>query len=193
MSSTSRRSPTAEYDQLLRELTDLETAHPELVTADSPTQRVGASPQSDFKPHTHRQPMLSLANAFNDDELRAFDEKVKRHLGLAEDAAVEYVTELKIDGLAISLTYENGIFSERRDTRRRLCRRRHHREPQDCFQSPSAAAPAVPGALSRHAAKSIWTMPSLPGSTPGGRRRESRYSPIRAMPPQAVSGSLTRQ
>jgi len=100
----------AEYDHLLRELIDLETAHPELVTADSPTQRVGASPQSDFKPHTHRQPMLSLANAFNDDELRAFDEKVKRHLGLAEDAAVEYVTELKIDGLAVSLTYANGQF-----------------------------------------------------------------------------------
>ena len=100
----------AEYDKLLRELTDLETAHPELVTADSPTQRVGASPQSDFKPHTHRQPMLSLANAFNDDELRAFDEKVKRHLGLAGDAAVAYVAELKIDGLAISLTYDKGVF-----------------------------------------------------------------------------------
>jgi len=100
----------AEYDHLLRELIDLEAAHPELVTADSPTQRVGASPQSDFKPHTHKQPMLSLGNAFNDDELRAFDEKVKRHLGLAEDAAVEYVTELKIDGLAVSLTYASGQF-----------------------------------------------------------------------------------
>ncbi len=100
----------AEYDKLLRELIDLEAAHPEIVTADSPTQRVGASPQSDFKPHTHRQPMLSLGNAFNDDELRGFDEKVKRHLGLAADAQVEYVTELKIDGLAVSLTYENGVF-----------------------------------------------------------------------------------
>ena len=100
----------AEYDKLLRELSDLETAHPELVVADSPTQRVGASPQSDFKPHTHRQPMLSLGNAFNDDELRAFDEKVHRHLGLAEDTPVAYVAELKIDGLAISLTYENGVF-----------------------------------------------------------------------------------
>jgi len=100
----------ADYDRLLRELSDLETAHPEIVTADSPTQRVGASPQSDFKPYTHKQPMLSLGNAFNDDELRAFDEKVKRHLGLAADAAVEYVTELKIDGLAVSLTYENGQF-----------------------------------------------------------------------------------
>jgi len=99
----------SEYDKLLRELSDLETEHPELVTADSPTQRVGASPQSDFKPHTHRQPMLSLANAFNEDELRAFDEKVKRHLGLAEEDAVEYVVELKIDGLAISLTYDKGV------------------------------------------------------------------------------------
>ena len=100
----------SEYDKLLRALTDLETAHPELVTADSPTQRVGASPQSDFKPHTHRQPMLSLGNAFNEDELRAFDEKVKRHLGLGEEDPVEYVVELKIDGLAISLTYDKGVF-----------------------------------------------------------------------------------
>ena len=90
------RIADAEYDKLLRELTDLETAHPELVTADLPTQRVGASPQSDFKPHTHRQPMLSLANAFNDDELRAFDEKIKRHLGLAGDAAVDYVAGTEI-------------------------------------------------------------------------------------------------
>jgi len=100
----------SEYDKLLRELTDLEMAHPEMVTADSPTQRVGASPQADFKPHPHKLPMLSLANAFNEDELRAFDEKIKRHLGLAEDAAVEYVVELKIDGLAISLTYDKGVF-----------------------------------------------------------------------------------
>ncbi len=100
----------AEYDRLLRDLQDLETAHPELIVADSPTQRVGAAPLEAFGPHTHRQPMLSLANAFNDDELRTFDERVKRHLGLAEDAQVEYVAELKIDGLAISLTYENGVF-----------------------------------------------------------------------------------
>ncbi len=101
-----------EYDRLLRELSEIEAAHPEMVTADSPTQRVGASPQSDFQPHTHRQPMLSLGNAFNDEELRGFDEKVKRHLGLAEDADVAYVAELKIDGLAISLTYERGVFQK---------------------------------------------------------------------------------
>lgn len=100
----------AEYDQLLRALLDIEAAHPELAVADSPTQRVGAAPLSSFAPHTHRQAMLSLANAFSDDELREFDARVKRHLGLPEDSAVEYVTELKIDGLAVSLTYQDGIF-----------------------------------------------------------------------------------
>ncbi len=100
----------AEYDHLLRALLDIEAAHPELAVADSPTQRVGAAPLSSFAPHTHRQPMLSLANAFSDDELREFDARVKRHLGLPEDSAVEYVTELKIDGLAVSLTYQDGIF-----------------------------------------------------------------------------------
>ena len=100
----------SEYDHLLRELSEIEAAHPEMITADSPTQRVGASPQSDFQPHSHRQPMLSLGNAFNEEELKAFDEKVKRHLGLSEDADVAYVAELKIDGLAISLTYDHGVF-----------------------------------------------------------------------------------
>ncbi len=99
----------AEYDRLLRALQDIETAHPELVVADSPTQRVGAAPLSAFASHPHRQPMLSLGNAFNDDELREFDLRVKRHLGLPEGQAVEYVTELKIDGLAVSLTYQDGV------------------------------------------------------------------------------------
>lgn len=100
----------SEYDHFLRELSEIEAAHPEMITADSPTQRVGSSPQSDFQPHAHRLPMLSLGNAFNEEELKAFDEKVKRHLGLAEDADVAYVAELKIDGLAISLTYDHGVF-----------------------------------------------------------------------------------
>ena len=100
----------AEYDRLLRDLSDLEAAYPELVVADSPTQRIGAAPLSSFSPHTHRQPMLSLGNAFNDEELRTFDERVKRHLGLAEETPVAYVAELKIDGLAISLTYVDGVF-----------------------------------------------------------------------------------
>lgn len=99
----------AEYDHLLRELYDLEAAHPELIVADSPTQRVGSAPLSAFSPYTHRQPMLSLANAFTDDELRTFDERVHRHLGLDRAHPVAYIAELKIDGLAISLTYEMGV------------------------------------------------------------------------------------
>ena len=98
----------AEYDAMLVELGRLEQAHPELVTADSPTQRVGASPAAAFSAHRHRVPMLSLANAFSEDELRAFDARVKRHLGLSVDSVIDYVTELKIDGLAVSLTYEQG-------------------------------------------------------------------------------------
>jgi DNA ligase (NAD+) len=104
----------AEYDALFRQLVALETAHPELVTPDSPTQRVGGAPSGTFDEVRHRRPMLSLANAFSHDELRAFDARVRRTLGLApapEPAAeLTYVAELKIDGLAISLRYERGRF-----------------------------------------------------------------------------------
>lgn len=101
----------AEYDRLMRELMRLEEEHPELVTPESPTQRVGAAPATAFESYAHRVPMLSLSNAFSAEELAAFDQRVKRMLGLEPDSAVEYVAELKIDGLAISLTYENGIFT----------------------------------------------------------------------------------
>jgi DNA ligase (NAD+) len=97
----------AAYDALMAELRGLEAEHPELVTADSPTQRVGGAPSSAFAPYEHRQPMLSLANARNEDELRAWGERVARLLG---GEAPEYVVEPKIDGLAISLTYEDGVF-----------------------------------------------------------------------------------
>ncbi len=100
----------AEYDQLFRELQELEEQHPELVTPDSPTQRVGAAPANAFATVRHRVPMLSLGNAFDEEELRAFDERVKRHLGQPADQAIEYVCELKVDGLAVSLSYENGVF-----------------------------------------------------------------------------------
>jgi DNA ligase (NAD+) len=104
----------AEYDALFRELVALETAHPELVTPDSPTQRVGAAPAGTFAEVRHRRPMLSLANAFSHDELRAFDNRVRRGLGLppAPEPApdLQYVAELKIDGLAISVRYEHGRF-----------------------------------------------------------------------------------
>src|SRR5437868_7221641 len=95
------------YDALLRELTELEAKHPELVTPESPTQRVGAAPSTRFAPVEHAAPMLSLANAFDDAELRAFDQRVRKLLGRDD---VGYVCELKIDGLAINLTYQDGKF-----------------------------------------------------------------------------------
>lgn len=95
-----------QYDALLRELTQLEIKHPEMITEDSPTQRVGAEPSDGFTKIEHRIPMLSLSNAFNEEELRDFDRRVR---DLAE-GPVAYVCELKIDGLAVSLTYENGQF-----------------------------------------------------------------------------------
>jgi DNA ligase (NAD+) len=104
----------AEYDRLMRELNAIETAFPALVTPDSPTQHVGAAPSSTFGEVVHRRPMLSLGNVFDEDELRAFDSRVRRGLGLpaAPEPAPElrYVAELKIDGLAISLRYERGRF-----------------------------------------------------------------------------------
>ncbi|HET7700042.1 MAG TPA: NAD-dependent DNA ligase LigA [Candidatus Limnocylindria bacterium] len=95
------------YDALLRELTELETKHPELVTPESPTQRVGAAPSSRFAPVAHAHPMLSLSNVFDEAELRAFDQRVRKALGRDD---VGYVCELKIDGLAINLTYQDGVF-----------------------------------------------------------------------------------
>jgi DNA ligase (NAD+) len=97
----------ADYDALLRELIDLEAAHPELRTPDSPTVRVGSAVANGFAPYPHTKPMLSLGNAFDADELRAFDERVRK---LAGDEPVTYTCELKIDGLAISLHYEQGAF-----------------------------------------------------------------------------------
>ena len=100
-----------EYDRLLRELTDLEASHPELVVPESPTQRVGAPPASAFAEVRHEVPMLSLGNAFGHDELREFDARVRKGLGLTdEDPGVDYVCELKIDGLAISLRYAGRTF-----------------------------------------------------------------------------------
>jgi DNA ligase (NAD+) len=101
----------AEYDRLLRELQEIEAAHPDLITSDSPTQRVGAAPAEAFGTIEHRTPMLSLGNAFGTDELVAFDHRIKRMLDMPETAAIEYVAELKVDGLAVSLTYENGLLT----------------------------------------------------------------------------------
>ncbi len=100
--------PDAEYDALFRELEELEARRPDLVDPDSPTQRVGAPPLEAFQPAPHRFPMLSLSNAFSEDELREFDQRIKRALGESPDARIDYVVEYKIDGLGVSLTYEDG-------------------------------------------------------------------------------------
>ncbi|WP_425426241.1 NAD-dependent DNA ligase LigA [Tuberibacillus calidus] len=97
--------PDSEYDRLMKELIDIEAAHPELITPDSPTQRVGAEPLKAFQKVIHKTPMLSLGNAFDEADLRDFDRRVRQGVG---DQKVTYVAELKIDGLAVSLTYENG-------------------------------------------------------------------------------------
>ncbi len=97
----------AEYDRLMRELEALEAAHPELVTADSPTQRVGATPSGAFAEVRHEIPMLSLANAFSDEEVGDFIRRIEKRLGAGK---LEFSVEPKFDGLAISLRYEDGVF-----------------------------------------------------------------------------------
>ena len=97
-----------EFDKLLEELKKLEAEHPELITPDSPTQRVGGQPIEGFATVRHREPMLSIDNTYSADELREFDKRIKKLLG---GEAVTYVVELKIDGVAISLTYEAGLFT----------------------------------------------------------------------------------
>lgn len=98
----------AEYDKLLERLKELEAEHPQLVTLDSPTQRVGGRPMEDFPEVVHRRPMLSLDNSYNIDELRAFDQRCLR---LADGRTLEYVTELKIDGVSMSLHYDEQILA----------------------------------------------------------------------------------
>jgi DNA ligase (NAD+) len=100
----------AEYDSLYAELESMEAEHPELVTPDSPTQRVGGEPLEGFEEVRHTVPMLSLANARKTEDLREWDARVRRLLGPEEEERLRYVTELKIDGLAVSLRYENGHF-----------------------------------------------------------------------------------
>ena len=103
-------SPTisdGEYDTLFRELDALEAEHPELISPDSPTQRVGAEPLAEFSTINHRLPMLSLANAMNTEELLAFDDRIKKRLKTKN--SIEYIAEPKLDGIGIELVYEQGI------------------------------------------------------------------------------------
>ena len=100
--------PDVEYDKLIKQLQNLELTHPELITPDSPTQRVGGAPLSQFSSIRHQLPMLSLDNVFDESSFIAFNKRIKDRLELDEEQAVEYCCELKLDGLAVSLLYENG-------------------------------------------------------------------------------------
>src|SRR5205807_7486370 len=99
----------AEYDGLMRELQKLEAEHSELITPDSPTQRVGAKPREGFVKVRHSSPMLSLDNALNEAELRDFDRRVRE---LLEGAPYRYVAELKLDGLSMAAHYRDGVFKQ---------------------------------------------------------------------------------
>jgi DNA ligase (NAD+) len=100
----------AEFDKMFRRLEELEAQYPTLRKPDSPTQKVGAAPVRGFKKVKHKVPMLSLANAFSEDDVREFDERIRRFLGLSESDTLEYLCEPKIDGLSFSARYENGVF-----------------------------------------------------------------------------------
>src|SRR5262245_7938019 len=95
-----------EFDRLLEELQGIEKAHPDLITPDSPTQRVGGAPIDEFRTVQHRVPMLSIDNTYNPNEVREWDRATRKLLGGEEPC---YVVELKIDGVAMSLSYENGL------------------------------------------------------------------------------------
>jgi DNA ligase (NAD+) len=99
----------AEYDRIFQRVLELEREHPELVTSDSPTQRIGAEPLEAFTQVTHRRPMLSLENGFDEQDIRDFDARLKRFLG--EDTHLEYTVEPKIDGVAVELIYEKGALA----------------------------------------------------------------------------------
>ena len=133
----------AEYDRLMRELIELEESHPDLITPDSPTQRVGGEPLPFFEKVEHPVPMLSLGNAFNEEDLKEFDQRVRRLAGVDR---VRYVCELKIDGLAVSLRYENGVLVQGATRGDGQTGEEHHAEPEDDpLSPPPAEASGDPG------------------------------------------------
>ncbi len=113
-----------QYDHLIQRLQKIEADHPELITPDSPTQRVGGEPLAGFKSVEHVVPMLSIDNTESESELRKWDTHVRKALNPGEP--VRYVVELKVDGVAVSLRYENGVFSLGATRGDGDARRRHH-------------------------------------------------------------------
>ena len=179
-----------QFDALWRELLELEEKHPELVTPDSPTQKVGGKFSTEFTAHDHLERMLSLDNAFSPDELRAWAERVARDVG-----EVSYLCELKIDGLAVNLLYENGLLTRaltRGDGRTgediTLNIRTMEKVPERLTAAPSSECRS----WSRCAARSTSGSPTSRRSTPRSSRPASHRSRTRATPPRARCGRRTR-
>ncbi|RPJ69492.1 MAG: NAD-dependent DNA ligase LigA, partial [Acidobacteria bacterium] len=178
----------AEFDALLKELEGLEREHPDLVSPDSPTQRVGGRPVEGFDTVRHSEPMLSLDNSYNPEELKAFDERLRR--GLAEAGApldvAPYVAELKIDGLSISLTYEDGRLV-RGITRGDGFRGEDVTSNVRTIRAiPLALAGAAPGRLE---VRGEVYLPR-PAFERLNREREEREEPVFANPRNAASGTM---
>jgi DNA ligase (NAD+) len=130
--------PDAEYDRLMVELRDIETQYPQLLTPDSPTQRVGAAPVATFGAIRHRVAMLSLDNAFSEEEVRDFDRRIRERL--ESEKTIRYSAEPKLDGLAFSALYENGHARRWRD------RRGHYPESTNHQRAAAEAAACGDGA-----------------------------------------------
>src|SRR5258708_6975161 len=178
-----------DYDQLYTELEQLERQFPDLITADSPTQRVGGQPLKEFSIVRHVPPMLSLDKAYSESEVREFDARVRR---LLPGERIEYVLEPKVDGASISVRYENGRFTTgatRGDgtigdditvnlkTIRAIPLRLAAKNPPRVLEARGEAYMTVEGSRS---------------STPNAPMPAKNNSPIRAMPPRVRSSSLTR-
>ncbi len=177
--------PDAEWDAMFAELQALEAAHPELVTADSPTQRVGAKPAEGFAEVTHRVPMLSLANAFTDEDVAAFDRRCREGL---DAPAVEYSCELKFDGLAVSLAYEDGVLRPGGHARRRRDGRGRDRQPAH----RAAPFPCACGRRSRRSSSRCAARCSCSGATSRRttRGRGRRGEKVLVNPRNGAAGGL---
>ena len=183
-----------EYDLLFKELNELEAAHPELVTEDSPTQRVGAPVEGGFPSVRHDVPMLSLGNAFGHDDLREFDTRVRRGLGRgADDPPVTYVCELKIDGLAISLRYEGRRFVRGATSGDGTTGEDVTPNLRTVRAIPLSSRRTRRAIGSRCAARCSCRAARSRSSTSSSRRRASRSTPTPATRPPAPSARRTRR
>ncbi|MGZ0052004.1 NAD-dependent DNA ligase LigA [Brevibacillus gelatini] len=170
-----------EYDQLMRELIELETRFPELASPDSPTQRVGGEPLPFFEKVVHKTPMLSLGNAFGEADIRDFDRRVRQAVG---NQPVRYVAELKIDGLAVSLHYENGMFV-------RGATRGDGTIGEDITQNLKTIR-SIPLKLTRPLTLEVRGEAYMPKAAfeKLNREREERGEPLFANPRNSAAGSL---